>query len=47
MPKEPEKGLAPQAKAGLSDKISAYLLAGMIAIWLAAYVFFAIRAWLG
>lgn len=35
------------AKAGTSDVMVAYLLAGLIAIWLLAYAFFAIRAWMG
>jgi hypothetical protein len=34
-------------KTGTSDTIVAYLLAGLIAVWVVAYAYFAIRAWIG
>ena len=35
------------ARMGTSDTIVAYLLAGLIVVWLLAYTYFAARAWIG
>jgi hypothetical protein len=34
-------------KTGANDTVVAYLLAGLIAVWVVAYAFFAVRAWIG
>ena len=35
------------ARMAASDIIVAYLLAGLIVVWLLAYAYFAARAWIG
>ncbi len=47
MQDEPEtKSTPPGRRASASDTIAAIFLAVLIAAWLAAYVAFAVRAWL-
>ena len=44
MQDEPQNSDAAAGKAGTGDRIVACVLAGLVAVWLAAYVIFAIRA---
>jgi len=44
---EPPNTATPAGKAGTGDRVVAFVLVGLVAVWLAAYVIFAIRARIG
>jgi hypothetical protein len=44
---EPQNSATPAGKATTGDRIAAFVLVGFIAVWLAAYAIFAIRARIG
>jgi hypothetical protein len=44
MQAEPQNSDTSVGSAGTGDRVVAFVLAGLVAAWLASYVFFAIRA---
>lgn len=47
MQAEPQNSDASAGKAGTGDRVVAFVLAGLVAVWLIAYAIFAIRARIG
>ncbi len=46
MQAEPQNSDA-SGKAGAGERVVALVLVGLVAVWLIAYVIFAVRAWIG